>query len=176
MSKAFTRESDDADDRPLPSRPIPTLPAGAKNYFTETGAEQFRAELERLLQLERPAVAASGEGSETKRQLQIIDQRISQMQQSLESAIVVPRPPPPWDQVKFGATVTVQEASGLQEHYRIVGIDEADSDRDWVSWCSPIARALLNGRLGQRVRLRVPAGERELEIVGITYHQREKAR
>lgn len=169
MSKAFTRESDDADDRPLPARPIRALPAGAKNYFTRTGAAQFRAELERLIHQERAALAASGDGPETKRQLQIIDQRIRQMRESLESALIVPSPPPPWDQVKFGATVTVREAGGMKEHYRIVGIDEADSDRDWVSWCSPIARALLNARLGQRVRLRVPDGERELEVVGIAY-------
>ena len=169
MSKAFTRESDDADDQPLPARPNRNLPAGAKNYFTEAGAQQFRADLERLIQLERPALPVSGDGGETKRQFQIIDQRIRQMQESLESAIVVPRPPPPWDQVKFGATVTVREAGGMQERYRIVGIDEADSDRDWVSWCSPIARALLNARLSQRVRLRVPVGERELEIVAISY-------
>ena len=78
-------------------------------------------------------------------------------------------PAPPHDQVRFGATVTVREPDGEESRYRIVGADETDIDRGWVSWLSPIAKALLNARLGERVRLRLPGGERELEITGITY-------
>jgi transcription elongation factor GreB len=50
-----------------------------------------------------------------------------------------------------------------------VGIDETDLDRNWVNWLSPIARALINARLGERVRFRFPAGEEELEVVRIAY-------
>ena len=64
---------------------------------------------------------------------------------------------------------TNRDAAGEESTYRIVGVDEADVDRDWVSWVSPIARALLNARLGQRVRFRFPAGEDELEVVRIEY-------
>jgi len=87
----------------------------------------------------------------------------------LQSAVIVEPSPKPWDQVRFGATVTVRENDGTESRYRIVGADEADPDRDWVSCCSPLARALLNARLGERVRVRAPAGEQQLEIVGITY-------
>jgi transcription elongation factor GreB len=170
VSKAFTRESDDApDDVPLPSRQSATLPPGAKNYVTPTGAKRLREELDRLVQVERPALSASSEEPERRRQIQILDQRISRLEQSLQSATLVQPPPVPWDQVRFGATVTVRETNGVESRYRIVGTDEADVDRDWVSWCSPLARALVNARLGQRVRFRVPAGEQELEIVAITY-------
>ena len=53
--------------------------------------------------------------------------------------------------------------------YRIVGVDEADPERGWISWVSPIARALLSAQTGDRVRLTLPAGEKELEIVDVTY-------
>ena len=82
---------------------------------------------------------------------------------------MTPPPAPPWDQVRFGTTVTVRKPSGDETRYRIVGVDEMDVDRDWVSWLSPIARALLNARLGQRVRFKFPSGEEELEITAIAY-------
>ena len=67
------------------------------------------------------------------------------------------------------ATVTVREGSGEESIYRIVGVDETDFDRGWVSAQSPIARALLNGKLGECVRFRFPSGEEDLEIIAITY-------
>ena len=158
MSKAFTRESDDApEERVLP--PLRSLlPPGAKNYLTPAGARRLQSELETLLQ-ER--TRASNPPS--------LEQRILRLQQGLESAVVVAPPPPPWDQVRFGATVTVRHANGERSQYRIVGADETDVDRGWVSWLSPIAKTLLNARLGERVQFRFPAGEEQLEIVGITY-------
>jgi transcription elongation factor GreB len=71
--------------------------------------------------------------------------------------------------LRFGATVTVREQSGEEATYRIVGTDESDPDRGWVSWLSPIARALMNAQLGERIRFKFPAGEEELEIVNIAY-------
>ena len=170
MSKAFTRESDDLPERPNTPRASSLLPPGAKNYLTPEGAQRLGEELERLLQAERPRVAALPEaGGARRQQLQALDQRILHLQESLQSAVIVPPPAPPWEQVRFGATVTVREESGAQTRYRIVGVDETDLDRDWVSWLSPIAKALLQTRLGQRVRFRFPSGEAELEIAGIDY-------
>lgn len=160
MSKAFTRESDDApEERPL-IRTIPALPPGAKNYLTESGAQRMREELESLLAQRTTAAAKLSPDSE---------RRLSQLQQSLATAVITPPPARPWEQVRFGATVTVRDPRGEQTAYRIVGVDEVDLDRDWVSWLSPIARTLLNARLGERVRFQFPAGETELTIVGITY-------
>ena len=168
MSKAFTRESDDETELPVLRQPSP-LPPGAKNYLTPAGERQLREELERLLQVERPKFAALTEDSDAKRRLAMLDQRIQHLRQTLHTAVVVPPPAAPWEQVRFGATVAVRSGSGEQESYRIVGVDEIDLDRGWVSWISPIARALLNARPGQRVRFKFPAGEKELEIVGISY-------
>jgi len=169
MSKAFTRESDDAPEEPIRPRRASPLPPGAKNYLTPGGAERLRKELDQLTQIERPKLAALPPDDGARRQLQEVDERISYLQHSLHTAIVATAPAPPHDQVRFGATVTVRERSGDETRYRIVGVDETDIDRDWVSWLSPIAKVLLNARLGQRVRLKLPSGERELEVVDIIY-------
>ncbi len=166
MSKAFTRESDDSGESPAVSRPVSTLPPGVKNYLTRDGAERLRKELRDLVEIERPRAISASDG---KTRLASVEQRIASLQASLESAVVVEPPPTPWDRVRFGATVRVRERNGNEAKYRIVGIDEIDVDRGWVSWRSPIATALLNARVGQRVRFRTPAGEEELEIVNIDY-------
>ncbi|HEY0548451.1 MAG TPA: GreA/GreB family elongation factor [Verrucomicrobiae bacterium] len=169
MSKAFTRESDDAPDLPLP-RPAAVLPPGAKNLMTPGGAARLRAELERLAREERPALAKSASAEDgAKNQLRALDQRMEVLHQKLQTAVVTGPPVPGDDVVRFGATVVVRERSGEQTTYRIVGMDETDLDQNWVSWLSPIAKALLNGRAGQRVRFKVPAGEEELEILSVAY-------
>jgi transcription elongation factor GreB len=86
----------------------------------------------------------------------------------LHSAEIVPPPAPPWDQVRFGATVTVRAGSRSESRYRIVGVGEADADRGWVSWLSPIAKVLLNARRGQRLHFKCPSGEELLEVVDIS--------
>jgi transcription elongation factor GreB len=169
MSKAFTRESDDLPERPSALRPVSALPPGAKNYLTADGAQRMREELDRLLQTERPQAGQTPDPEEARRLLAGLDQRGAFLNETLRTAVVVPAPPPPHDKVLFGATVTVRQQDGAETCYRIVGVDETDIDRGWVSWCSPIARALLNARLGQSVRFRFPSGEERLEIVAIVY-------
>ena len=169
MSKAFTRESDDLPDMPVAARQRAPLPPGAKNYLTPDGARRLREELDRLVQVERPRHVASQFNPEAKRQLQVLDQRISYLQGSLQTAVLVAPPVPPQTRVRFGASVTVRDVSGGESRYRIVGVDETDIDRGWVSWLSPIAKALLNARLGERVRFELPSGKEELEILSISY-------
>ena len=167
MSKAFTREDDLPDPTPMRRLSSP-LPPGASNYLTPDGASRMRAQLERLLEVERPATVASVEPL-VRDQLPLLDQRIQHLQQSLQTAVIVDAPAGPQNQVRFGATVTVRDTGGAEAHYRIVGIDEADPDRGWVSWLSPIAKALLNAKRGQKVRLKLPSRNEELEIVSIEY-------
>ncbi len=169
MSKAFTRESDDLPERPAPPRLPSLLPPGVKNYVTLDGARRLQEELDRLAEVERPNVVADSPNKEKQLQLQALDQRIQHLRQTLHSAEVVSPPPKPWDQVRFGATVTVRDAQGEESSYRIVGAAEMDADRNWVSWLSPIAKALLNAKVGQRVRFEFPSGEALLEILSISY-------
>ncbi len=174
MSKAFTKESDDD----LPKRAVlprqaasaSLLPEGTKNYMTPSGAQRLLEEWAKRVQEERPGLAASGDGDAAQR-LAKVDQRIYELEAILRSAEIVSLPAETErERVAFGATVTVRESgSGNEERYRIVGVDEADFDRDEVSWLSPIAKALIGARIGERVRFRFPSGEEELEIVNVRY-------
>jgi len=170
MSKAFTRESDSDSDEPLPLRPSSALPPGAKNFVTPDGADRLRAELAELTNETRPQLVSAQEDEGRKRKLQLIDQRIEQIEESLRTAVIVPAPTTEEErrEVRFGATVMVRRRGG-DVTYRIVGVDETDLDRNWVSYLTPIAKALVSARLGERVRFRFPSGEEELEIVRIDY-------
>ena len=169
MSRAFVRESDFPQLPELPPQVSP-LPPGARNYLTPGGAKRLRDELARLLDSARPKLAAAPpDDIDAKRELQVLDQRIRYLQESLRTADVTDVSPGPTDVVRFGATVTVREANSPDVRYRIVGVDETDLDRNWVSWLSPIARALMNAKVGDRVTLKAPRGPRQLEIVAIEY-------
>lgn len=169
MSKAFTRESDDAPDLPSTIPMAAPLPPGARNYMTVDGAERLRQELNDLVQVQRPEWSAASNDPETKRQLQKLDQRIRYLQTSLHSAEIVPPPTLEKERVRFGATVIVRDSRGEEEKYRVVGVDETDIDRGWVSWLSPISKALLNKSRGERVRFQFPSGTEELDIVDVFY-------
>jgi len=73
--------------------------------------------------------------------------------------------------VFFGATVTYANRAGAEQTVRIVGIDETDPGNHYVSWISPIARALIKAREGDNVVLRTPVGEEELEILEVRYEE-----
>ena len=73
------------------------------------------------------------------------------------------------DQVFFGATVIYLRNDSTEETIRIVGQDEVDPAQRWVSWVSPIARALLKAREGDRLQLKTPAGSDSIEVISVSY-------
>jgi transcription elongation factor GreB len=179
MSKAFVKESDSDDE--LEQEVVPALPPSGKNYITPAGYARLEAELRRLVEIERPEVvktvawaASLGDRSENadyiygKRRLREIDRRVRFLIKRLEGAEIVNSSGRETDQVFFGATVRVKGASG-EKTVTIVGVDEVDPAHGRVSWVSPIAKALLKAREGERVTLRTPAGEEKLEILEVTY-------
>ena len=183
MSKAFTREDDAAPDDDFDEDEQNPIPAGAKNYLTPAGWRRMRDELQWLVSSERPQVtsvvswaARNGDRSENadyqygKKRLREIDRRIRYLTKRLEAAEVVdPAVREETDQVFFGATVTYATASGVEQTVRIVGIDEMDPGKHYVSWISPIARALIKAREGDTVSLNTPGGHEELEIRAVRY-------
>lgn len=177
MSKAFTKESDDAPDADALPR-APTLPAGAKNYTTRAGASRLRAELDRLQAHARPAAAravAAAEGpaalAEARRRLREIEQRVAFLAGHLDTAEVVDPVPADPSRVRFGAAVTVRDGEDRAATWRIVGVAEADAREGRVSWLSPVAQALLGAAVGDVVVLRSPRGEEELEVEAIAYDE-----
>lgn len=186
MNKAFTRESDAADEDD-DDVALPALPQGTKNYMTPAGYARLREELMTLLDVERPKVvevvswaAKNGDRSENgdylygKKRLREIDRRIRFLTKRLDVAEVVdPSAHHGRDQVFFGATVTYANESGDERTITIKGIDEADSSRGEVSWIAPISRALLKARVGDEVPLVTPGGVERIEVVEVSYPRPE---
>jgi transcription elongation factor GreB len=186
MNKAFTRESDAAPDDDDDLEVVAPLPAGARNYMTPGGFARLSGELDRLVTRERPELVAivswaagNGDRSENgdyiygKKRLREIDRRIRFLVRRLDLAEVVdpgaPRGDDGADQVFFGATVTVANARGDERTVSIVGVDEIDTERGYISWVSPMARALIKAREGDTVTLRTPGGVEELDVVAVRY-------
>jgi transcription elongation factor GreB len=181
MSKAFTKETDADDDDAAEG--LSPLPPGGKNYITPAGYARLRAELLELMDSERPKIvesvhwaAKNGDRSENgdylygKKRLREIDKRIRFLTKRLEIAQVTdPSLHYGEDHIFFGATVSYVDAQGLKRTITILGIDEADSTQQQVSWISPIARALLKARVGDEVRLVTPHGVQELEVLRVHY-------
>ena len=181
MSKAFTRE-DDAPEEEIEVEPH--VPQGPKNYITPAGYARLRSELKALVEIERPELvktvawaASNGDRSENadylygKKRLREIERRVRFLIKRLEIAEVVDPRDQDRDRVFFGATVTYRDSGGREHTVSIVGTDEVDPAHGRVSWVSPIARALLKTREGDAVTLRTPAGDEQLEILGIRYEE-----
>jgi transcription elongation factor GreB len=132
-------KEDDRKDGPL-NVSDEALPPGVKNYVTPAGLARLRQ-------------AAPGSPI---------------LQKHLEAAEVIDPLQQPKDRVLFGATVTVR-IDDRDKTYRIVGIDEVDVKRGWISWRSPIAKALLNQGVGATVAVHTPRGEEDWEVIAIEY-------
>jgi transcription elongation factor GreB len=183
MNKAFTRESDhDEDDDGGDADSVPALAPGQKNYLTPGGYSRLKAELDRLVDKERPEVvsivswaAGNGDRSENgdyiygKKRLREIDRRIRFLVKRLDLAEVVDPAGRDTDQIFFGATVDTLTSRGESRRISIVGIDETDASRGYISWISPMARALLKARAGDTVTLMTPAGPEEIEVLDVRY-------
>ena len=187
MSKALPNEPDGDDD----AEEHPTAEAAGvavKNYITPAGLQRLRAELRFLLTRERPAVtevvawaAGNGDRSENadyqygKRRLREIDRRIRFLRKRIDAAEVVdpeaPRVGRAATHVFFGATVRYANGAGTERVVRVVGVDEIDLDRSYISWLSPLARALMKSGPGDFVILRAPGGNEELEILEVRYER-----
>jgi transcription elongation factor GreB len=119
--------------------------------------------------------AAQGDRSENaeyiygKKQLREIDRRVRYLRKRLDGLVVVSRPPDDRSRVFFGAWVTVEDDEGHESEVRIVGPDEIDPARRYVSMDSPLARALLGKRRDEEVTVEVPGGRRRYLVAGIRY-------
>lgn len=156
-------------------------PPGSK-YATADGARRLREELDYLWRVQRPQVtravaeaAAQGDRSENaeylygKKQLREIDRRVRFLRKRLEGMIVVSGPPDDRSRVFFGAWVRIEDEEGHETELRIVGPDEIDPARRYVSMDAPLARALMGRRLDDQIRVEVPGGRRTYLITEVRY-------
>jgi transcription elongation factor GreB len=160
--------------------------AGSK-FATAEGARRLREELDHLWRVHRPQVtravseaAAQGDRSENaeyiygKKQLREIDRRVRFLRQRLEGLVVVTRPPDDRSRVFFGAWVRIEDEEGHQTELRIVGPDEIDPARRYVSMDSPLARALMRRKSGDEFTVEVPGGTRSYVVTEVRYEAEEE--
>jgi transcription elongation factor GreB len=163
------------------SRYRPPSTPGSK-YITPQGYERLQAELVALWRVERPqvtaavaAAAAQGDRSENaeytygKKRLREIDARVRVLRKRLDGMKVVSEPPSVRDRVFFGAWVEVEDELGASHRYRIVGPDEHDAGRGYISMDSPLARALLGKPVDAQVSLLLADTQRHYTIAAIDY-------
>jgi transcription elongation factor GreB len=119
--------------------------------------------------------AGNGDRSENadyhygKRKLREIDRRIRYLTKRIDSAEIVEYTKNTSPQVFFGATVTIRDEDDSLKTYAIVGIDEIDLDRGYISWISPVATALFKSQAGDWVSVKTPKGARDVEVIEVSY-------
>jgi transcription elongation factor GreB len=156
--------------------------AASTALITRPGYERLRDELDDLNKNQRPeviaalsAAAAEGDRSENaeytyrKKQLGGIDRRIRYLGKLLNRVQVVEHKPHDQSRIFFGATIELENADGSEETLRIVGPDETDASKGWISIDSPLAKALLKKAVDDEVRVETPGGMRTLYVLEISY-------
>jgi transcription elongation factor GreB len=153
--------------------------------ITRAGFERLRAELDELWKVRRPevvkalaAAAAEGDRSENaeytyrKKQLGEIDRRVRYLSRRLEALRVVDAAPSDRNAVFFGARLEIENAgTGDVHRYRIVGPDETDAARGWISIDSPLARAALKKRVDDEFEAMLPGGRAIYVVLSVEYDE-----
>jgi transcription elongation factor GreB len=153
------------------------------NYITPAGFAVLRAEYDRLFGTERPALvetiawaAGNGDRSENgdyiygRKRLREIDRRLGWLAKRMKAAKVVdPAQAADRTRVWFGATVTIADEDDTRRVLTLVGDDETEAGAGRIGWNAPIARALRGATVGDLRRVLLPAGEKDYEVLAVTY-------
>ena len=157
-------------------------PAPKSKYLTAEGEQKLKAELFQLWKVERPKVtqsvaeaAALGDRSENaeyiygKKRLREIDSRVRYLSKRLEEVSVVSTLPDDLNKAYFGAWVTLEDDHGKLARYRLVGPDEIDPLRGYISIDSPLGKALLGKTSESDITITAPTGDSGYLIRSISY-------
>jgi transcription elongation factor GreB len=153
------------------------------NYITPAGYRALREEYEALYGGERPKIveviswaASNGDRSENgdylygRKRLREIDRRINFLSRRMKDAKVIdPAAQPDRGRIWFGATVILADEEDEERIVTLVGEDETDAGAGRIAWTSPIGRAIKGAAVGDSRRVALPSGERDYEILGISY-------
>ena len=157
--------------------------ADAPRFISAEGLARIRGEYEELFGVERPKVvevvswaASLGDRSENadylygKKRLREIDRRLAHLARVMKAAKVVePGSQAASGQVRFGATVALEDEDGKRRQLTIVGDDETDAGAGRIGWSAPLARALIGAKVGDERLVRLPGGEKSYVVVAISY-------
>jgi transcription elongation factor GreB len=152
-------------------------------YITPHGYQALEIELRDLWVKRKDvtqaltAAAAEGDRSENaeyiyrKKELRGIDRRIHYLQKRLPDLNIVTLPPDDQDRIFFSAWVTLENEAGEEVTYRIVGADELDPKKHYISLDSPLARALLKKTIDDEVVLKTELKETRFTVIDINYRK-----
>lgn len=150
-------------------------------YITVEGFETLQIEEQQIWKRRADvtkalaAAAAEGDRSENaeyiyrKKELREIDRRIRYLQKRLPDFKVVREQPDDPSRIFFGAWVKLEDQTGNEKIYRIVGADEIDTTKGYTSIDSPMARALLKKSVDDEACVITPSGQAHYFILEISY-------
>jgi transcription elongation factor GreB len=166
MSRGFVKEGDQEEVPMVPQRAY--LPEGVPNFVTRNGMEQLLAEKEALIQ-EKENLNVTNE-NEKRLAINFINAKLQLLNTRIAEARIVEPEEQQKNEVTFGAMVTLKNAtSGKIQTFQITGVDEADIARGKVSFISPVARALINKKVGERITLKRDRADIVFEVIDISY-------
>jgi transcription elongation factor GreB len=166
MSRGFVREDDQEEVPLVPQRAY--LPEGVTNFVTPFGMNQLLAEKQMLVD-ERNSLNNTNE-NEKRIEINYINSKLQLLNNRIAEAKIVSLNEQPQNEIRFGATVTLKiEASRNIQTFQIVGVDEADISKGKVSFISPIAKVLINKKIGDKVILKQAKKDIVFEITDISY-------
>ena len=166
MSRGFVKE-DDQEETPLIT-PRANLPIGIVNYVTANGLKELKDERDLLIEEQKILIEQSKELNRV--QINYITAKLRLLEERINSAKVVTLSSQPKNKINFGATVKLYKQKEKCEClYQIVGVDEANVSKNKVSFLSPIAKSLMNKKVGDSISLQTPKGEQIMKVEGIKY-------
>ena len=165
MSRGFVKE-DDQEEIPLVP-PRADLPAGTENFVTENGMKALLAEKENLL-AQQEKLDASQE-KEYRIAFNHINAKLQLLNERIASAKIIDSSKLPQDEVHFGATVTFKNSEKKTQTFQIVGVDEANVSKGKISFTTPLAKALMLKKVGEKATLKLADRENIFEILEVKY-------
>ena len=168
MSRGFIKEDDQEEVPIVPQRAY--LPEGVTNLVTRAGMDQLLAEKQMLID-EKDNLSSTNE-DEKRISLNYINARLQLLNNRIAEAKVVDLKGQPQNEIRFGAIVTLKtEVSGNIQIFQIVGVDEADIAKGKISFISPLAKALINKKVGDKITLKRDRKDIVFEILEIAYRR-----
>tara|TARA_B110000503_G_C7137351_1_gene409393 strand:+ start:1728 stop:2234 length:507 start_codon:yes stop_codon:yes gene_type:complete len=166
MSRGFVREEDQEELPMVPPRPY--LPDGATNYVTPQGMEFLLKEKEELLE-EKKHIEYTND-NERRIAKNLVNAKLNLLVARIDSAKVVDPNAQKQDSVWFGANLKLKmDNSTSPKNFKIVGVDEADISQGKISHLSPVAKVLMEKKIGGKATLQLDNGQRIFEILEIDY-------
>jgi len=166
MSRGFIKEDDQEEIPIVPPRA--DLPEGVTNYVTQVGMNELLAE-RKSLELEKENLDISNE-NEKRIALNHINAKLQLLERRIAEAKIVNLKTQPRNMVKFGAVITLKiEPTNKIQTFQIVGVDEANISMGKISFISPLAKLLINKKVGDKAVLKRANGNTVFEILGLTY-------